>query len=157
MKYKVGYITAWRKAFFGIIILFLMVFGIIATVAPTVIGVTVVSNMLCVVAFIGGIILCLIVYADRGEKFAGFGIADFSEDELSYSDKKRHFNVKYSDIKKLDIEEIVIIQNTGPFAYRILIKTDRKTFYIESDRASGRSYNDTDIYNLYLELQRRIR
>lgn len=157
MKYKVGYITAWRKSFFGTIILFLMVFGIIATVAPAIISIAIASNMLCAVTFIGGIILCLLVYADRGDRFTGFGVADFSEEELSYSDKKRHFSIKYSDIKKLDIEEILLIQNAGPFAFRIMIKTDRKTFYIESDRACGRAYNDTDIYNLYLELQRRIR
>ena len=156
MKYKIGYITALRKAFFWSVLFAIVIFGSISTVASSLIGIVAISNIISAIAFFVGVFVCLLVYADRNDHFTDYGLAAFEEDGFKYSDKKRHFSVKYSDIKRIDLQEIIIRQNSSAYAYKILIQTDRRMFCIESDRAEGRPYTEMEIYQLYLELQKRI-
>jgi len=63
-----------------------------------------------------------------------------------------------SDIKKVDMEKIVMGENTAPkiLAYKMLIRTDKKKYYIESERAFGREYNEVDLHRLYIYLQENL-
>lgn len=156
MKVKIGYITAWRKTFFWSVIFMIFFFGLASTLAGSLIGEGLVSNVIGMFAFLGGIVLCLLVYSDRNDSFTDYGMASFEREQFDYRDKKQKFSIKYSDIKKLDIQQIKIQQNSRAFAYKILIQTEKKLYFIESDRALGREYNEMDIYNLYLEIQKKI-
>ena len=51
-----------------------------------------------------------------------------------------------------------ILENTAPkiLAYKMLIKTDKKKYYIESERAFGREYNEVDLHRLYIYLQENL-
>ncbi|MGN0436109.1 MAG: hypothetical protein ACI4D8_05735, partial [Wujia sp.] len=107
---------------------------------------------------VGVLVLCMalmiLVISDKFERYKGYGTAVFEEDGFTYNDRKRHFRLKYNDIQKVDIENIMLGQNSkNPLAYRILIKTEKKKYYIESDRALGRDYTEVDLHRLYLDIQ----
>ena len=53
--------------------------------------------------------------------------------------------LKFEDIKTTEPGRILI-------AYRLVIKTDEKTFFIESDRAAGRKAEEVELYKLYQAL-----
>lgn len=156
MKVRVGYITAWRRAIFFSLVAAIIFFGTISTASSYLIGVALISNMLGVLALLGGVILVLFVVGDRALRFEGFGEADFTGGRFVYKDKKRKLDIKLSDIKNVDIEEIALGQNGFVLAYQLVIRTEKRKYYIESERTFKKTYQETDLYNLYLELQKQI-
>jgi hypothetical protein len=155
MKAEIGYITAWRRAIFFTLVIDIIIFGTISSVATAVVG-GVVANMLSVFALLLCIVIMLLVVADKGDRYSGTGTAVIDGDSFIYNDRKRHINLKLSDIKKVDIEKICIKYDGPPTAYRILIKTDRKKYYIESDRATGRDYTEMGINELYIYINQAL-
>lgn len=158
MTVRVGYITRWRRAIFVTMVLSIIIFGLGSSLGSMLLGKGIQTNMLNVLLLIGCIILILLVIADKWDWFEGEGTADISDGKFSYNDKKKHISVKLSDIKKVDIEKIVMGENTAPkvLAYKMLIKTNKKKYYIESERALGREYNEVDLYRLYIFLQENL-
>jgi len=158
MTVKVGYITRWRRAIFLSVVVSIVLFGFGSTLGGMILGKGIQANMLNVLLLIGCIILVLLVVADKWDWFEGEGTADVSNGRFSYNDKKKHISVKLSDIKKVDMEKIVMGENTAPkiLAYKMLIRTDKKKYYIESERAFGREYNEVDLHRLYIYLQENL-
>lgn len=157
MKVEVGYITSWRRAIFFTLIIAVVIFGTASTVSASLLGAGLVSNIISVGALVLCIGLFILVLADRWNRYSGSGTASIEDGLLTYHDRKRHFEIKLKDIKKLDIEEITLGREGGkPLAFRILIQTDKKKYYIESDRAAGRAYNEVDLYRLYLYVQKNM-
>ncbi|MBE5933199.1 MAG: hypothetical protein E7263_07250 [Lachnospiraceae bacterium] len=158
MTVRVGYITKWRRTIFLSIVLSIILFGLGTSIGNMLLGKGIQTNMLSVLILIGCIALVLIVIADKWEWFEGEGTADISNGKFSYNDKKKHISVNLSDIKKVDIEKIVMGENTAPkvLAYKLLIKTNKKKYYIESERAYGREYNEVDLHRLYIYLQENL-
>jgi hypothetical protein len=160
LKVEVGYITSWRRAIFFTFVACIIVFGIVSTLSQTYIGAGFVSNIIGVAVLMVCILIFLLVYADKWNRYSGTGTAVISDGVFVYNDKKRHYSIPLSDITGLDIQNIRISNensvsgNAGtPIAYRIMIKTARKKYYIESDRAGGRAYNEVDLHRLYIFLQ----
>lgn len=153
MKVEVGYITAWRRAIFFTFIFSIILFGTVSSIASAYIG-GIVSNIISVGILLVCVAFFILVLADKWDKYSGLGIAEIKDGVFIYEDKKRHYKIKLEDIKKVDIENVKTGENLKTIlAYRILIQTVKnKKYYIESDRASGREYNEVDIYNLYLYL-----
>lgn len=151
MKATVGYITSWRRAIFFSLVISIILFGTASTLCTSYLGPGLHSNIISVgvlVLCIGGFILVL---ADKFNWYTGTGSAIIQDGCFVYNDKKRHFNINLNEIDKVDIEKIVIgREGSAPLAYRILIKTGKKKYYIESDRAAGRQMTDIGIYDLYL-------
>lgn len=153
MKTTVGYITSWRRMIFWTLVFSIILFGLASTLCTTYIGPGLVSNIISVGVLVICIGIFILVIGDKWNKFTGEGFAAISDEVLVYNDKKRHFNIKLSDIKKIDIENIKTgSQSKTVLAYRIVIKTSNKKYYIESDRALGRQMTEMDLYNLYLFL-----
>jgi hypothetical protein len=155
MKAEIGYITAWRRAIFFSLVIDIILFGTVSTIASTFIG-GIAANMLSVCALLLCGVITLLVVADKWERYSDIGMAVIDDGRLIYNDKKRHINVKLSDIKKVDMEKISIKYDGPPTAYRILIKTNRKKYYIESDRANGRDFKDMGINELYLYINQAL-
>lgn len=158
MTVRVGYITKWRRAIFLSVVLSIVIFGLGSSLGSMLLGKGIHTNMFNALILIVCIILVLLVIADKWDWFEGEGTADISDGRFSYNDKKKHISVKISDIKKVDMEKIVMGENTTPkvLAYRMLIKTDKKKYYIESERALGREYNEVDLHRLYIYLQENL-
>lgn len=158
MTVRVGYITRWRRAIFLALVFDIILFGLGSSLGTVLFGKGIRANMLSVLLLIIGIVIFLLVLADKWEWFEGEGTAIIENGKFSYNDKKKHINVKLSDIKKVDIEKIVMGENTAPkvLAYKLLIKTDKKKYYIESERAQGREYNEVDLHRLYIYLQENL-
>lgn len=150
MKCEIGYITAWRRAIFFVLVLDIIIFGTASTIASSVIG-GIAANVISVAALMLCAVLFVLVLADKLDRYRDVGTAVIEDGVLTYNDRKRHIDVKLSDIRKLDIEKINMGRYDGPAtAYRLLIKTDKRKYYIESDRACGRSYEEMGINDLYL-------
>lgn len=151
MKVEVGYITSWRRAIFITVIFSIIVFGLASTISTSVIGAGIISNMISVGALVLCIGLFILVLADKWHRYEGYGTAAIEDGVFTYNDKKHSFEIKISDMKKVDMENITIGREGGRIlAYRLLIKTDKKKYYIESEHAAGRKYNEVDLYRLYL-------
>lgn len=156
LKYEIGYIKAWRSTIFLVTVFSMIILGISMSVAGSVFGPGIISGMICLGAIFICIILMIITFADKFRLFEGFAEVEYHEEGFRYKDKKKKIEISYSDIKKLDIQPIKFGEGIKyVIAYRILIEADNKKFYIESDRAGGRTYTEVDIYKLYLELQKR--
>ncbi len=157
MKYEIGYITAWRRAIFFSLILAVVIFGLTSTIASAAVGAGLLANILGVAGLVVGIAIFILVLADKSERYKGEGMAEFKDNCFIYDDRKHHYNIELSSIKKLDIEPIKMGEAMKtPIAFRILIMTDKKKYYIESDRALGRNYNEVDLHRLYIDLQKNI-
>ncbi|MCM1273006.1 MAG: hypothetical protein NC225_12010 [Clostridium sp.] len=157
MKAEVGYITAWRRGIFFSFIGAIILFGTANTLAGAYIKIVLVQNIIGVFALLAGIIMVTVVVGDPLKRYIGEGQLDILEDTIRYEDKKRHFTWEKNAIKNVDIQPIYIGQSgTTPLAYRIMIDTGKKKYYIESDRARGRQYNEVGLYKLYLCLQQNI-
>lgn len=154
MKVEIGYITSWRRAIFFTLIIAVVIFGTASTVSSAVLGPGLVSNVISVGALVLCIGLFILVLADKWNRYTGSGTASIEKGILTYHDRKRHIEIDTKKITKLDMEEITLGREGGkPIAFRLLIQCDRKKYYIESDRAGGRSYDEVDLYRLYLYLQ----
>lgn len=158
MTVKVGYITRWRQAIFGTIVLDILLLGLGNAFSKTIFGVGIRSNIFSVLMLLVVIVFTLLVVADKWCWFEGEGTASIENGEFTYKAKKKQINVKLSDIKKVDIEKIVLGENTTPkvLAYKLIIKTNKRKYYIESERAYGREYNEVDLHRLYIYLQENI-
>lgn len=157
MKVEVGYITSWRRAIFITVIIAITVFGLVSTVSTAYLGAGLVSNIISVGALVLCIGLFILVLADKWNHYSGYGTAAIEDGIFTYNDKKHHYEIKISDIKKIDMEKITTGREGGkPLAYRMLIKTERKKYYIESERAAGCEYNEVDLYRLYLYLNQNM-
>lgn len=159
MTVEVGYITSWRKAVFFSLIVSVVFFGTVSTLCTAYLPIKLIANIVSA----GALVLCIagfiMVLADKGGRYTGKGTGNIDNGVFVYSDKKRHFEIPIRDIKKTDVEKILLgNSNTSakPIAYRMLIKTDKKKYYIESDKALGREYNEVDLYRLYIYLQENI-
>ncbi len=150
MKVEVGYITAWRRAIFFTFIISIVIFGTVSSIASSVLN-GLAGKLLILIAILLCIVLFILVISDKWDKYTGIGIGEIKDGVLIYEDRKRHFKIKLDDIKKVDIEKIKWGENIkGVLAYRILIKTDKKKYYIESERAGGREYDEVELHKLYL-------
>ncbi len=157
MKVEVGYITSWRRAIFFTLIIAVIIFGTVSTVSASLITAGLVSNIISVGALVLCIGLFILVLSDHWNRYSGSGTASIEDGLFTYHDRKRHYEIRLKDIKKLDIEEITLGREGGrPLAFRILIQTKKKKHYIESDRAAGRAYNEVDLYRLYLYVQKNM-
>lgn len=159
MTVEVGYITSWRRAIFFSLVGAIVLFGLASTICSAYVGITILGNIISVGVLIICIGIFILVIADKNGKYTGKGTGDINDGIFIYSDKKRHYEIALNDIKKVDIETITMGNSGGngkTVAYRILIKTDKKKYYIESDRAAGREYNEVDLYRLYIYLQENL-
>ncbi len=158
MTVKIGYITKWRRAIFFALIIAVLLFGLGSSLGVVLFGKGLRSNAISVFMLLLGIVIFILVLADKWEWFEGEGTAVIADGKFSYNDKKKHINAKLSDIKKVDIEKIVMGETTAPkvLAYKLLIQTDKKKYYIESERAYGREYNEVDLHRLYIYIQENI-
>lgn len=159
MTVEVGYITSWRRKIFLTLIFAIVFFGISSSVCTAYIPIKIFANIISLFVLFICVIMFVFVLADKNDRYAGKGTADIKEGIFVYGDKKRHYEIRLADIKKVDIEKISL-GNAGeekkPIAYRILIQTHKKKYYIESERARGRKYNEVDLYRLYIYLQDKI-
>ncbi len=158
MTVRVGYITSWRRAIFAAVVFAIVLFGLGSSLGIVLFGKGIQANVLNVLMLILGIVIFILVLADKWEWFEGDGTAVIQDGKFSYNDKKKHINIALADIKKVDMEKIVMGENTSPkvLAYRMLIKTDKKKYYIESERALGQEYNEVDLHRLYIFLQENL-
>ena len=156
MTVEVGYITSWRRAIFFSLIISIILFGTVSTVCSAYIGIALVCNIISVGVLVICIALFILVLADKGSWYSGKCCGNIDNGVFFYNDKKRHFEIPLKDINKVDIENIYIGNSNAagkPLAYRLLIQTGKKKYYIESDRAAGREYNEVDLHRLYIYLQ----
>lgn len=154
MKVEIGYITSWRRAIFFVFVGCIVIFGLASTLSASLLGAGLVSNIISVGALTLCIGLFILVLADKWNRYSGTGTATIEDGALCYNDKKRHFNIALKDITKLDMEAITIGREGGrPIAFSLLIQTGKKKYYIESDRAGGRSFDEVDLHRLYLYIR----
>lgn len=154
MKVKVGYVTSWRKAVFFSLIGFILFFGFSRTISQSFIGANRITSIISLMAFlIGGIWFVYVCFGSR-YKFEGEGILEIKDGQADYRDKKRHFCLPLHAIKKIDILPITFQKQGGkPLAYQVIVASDKKTYYIESEFVTDQSYDQVDLYKLYLYLQ----
>ncbi len=158
MTVQVGYIEKWRRAIFFTLILSIALFGLTNTLCNAYVGVQIITNIISVAVLLLCIVLFILVIADKWGRYTGDGTAAIEDGWFIYNDKKRHIKVKLSDIKKVDMEKITVGgTNERVLAYKMLIKTDKKKYYIESDKADGREYDQVDLHRLYIYLQQNMR
>lgn len=156
MTVEVGYITSWRRAIFFSLIGAIVLFGLASSLCEAYVSIAFLGNIISVGILVLCIAVFILVLADRKGRYTGKGTGNIQDGIFIYSDKKRHFEISLKDIKKVDMERIFMGNSGGngkPLAYRLLIKTDKKKYYIESDRAAGREYNEVDLHRLYIYLQ----
>lgn len=159
MTVEVGYITSWRRAIFFSLVGAIVLFGLASSLCAAYVSIAFLGNIISVGILVLCIAMFILVLADRKGRYTGKGTGNIQDGIFIYSDKKRHFEISLKDIKKVDMERIFMGNSGGngkPLAYRLLIKTDKKKYYIESDRASGREYNEVDLHRLYIYLQEHI-
>jgi hypothetical protein len=59
-----------------------------------------------------------------------------------------------ADIKSVDIKPITLGQTSKTnLAYLLVIKTNKKKYQIESERARGQAYDEVDLHRLYIWIQ----
>ena len=113
-----------------------------------------VSNMVSVAALLLCIVVFVLVLSDKWERFEGEGIAAIENGEFTYHDKKRHIEIAMDDIKSVDIKPITLGQTSKTnLAYLLVIKTNKKKYQIESERARGQAYDEVDLHRLYIWIQ----
>ena len=152
MKVKVGYITRWRRAIFFTLVACIVVFGLVSTVCAKLIEAALVSNMVSVAALLLCIVVFVLVLSDKWERFEGEGIAAIENGEFTY--QKRHIEIAMDDIKSVDIKPITLGQTSKTnLAYLLVIKTNKKKYQIESERARGQAYDEVDLHRLYIWIQ----
>ena len=157
MKAEVGHITSWRRGIFFSLVAAIIFFGLTNTIAQTYVETILIRNMIGVFALLIGIVFVLLIVADPKGIYEGQGELEITTEQISYKDKKRSFNLKREDIKSIDIKPVYFGQNEkSPLAFHIVIDTGKKKYYIESDRAKGRKYDEVDLYKLYLYLQENV-
>ncbi len=158
MTVKVGYIEKWRRAIFFTLIFGIAIFGLTNTLCNAYVGIQLATNVISVAVLLACIVFFVLVLADKWDRYTGDGTAVIEDGYFVYNDKKRHIKVKLSDIKKVDMEKITMGgMNEKVLAYKMLIKTDKKKYYIESDRADGRAYDQVDLHRLYIFLQKNLK
>ena len=109
--------------------------------------VSVAALLLCIVVFV-------LVLSDKWERVEGEGIAAIENGEFTYHDKKRHIEIAMDDIKSVDIKPITLGQTSKTnLAYLLVIKTNKKKYQIESERARGQAYDEVDLHRLYIWIQ----
>ena len=150
MKVKVGYITRWRRAIFFTLVACIVVFGLVSTICAKLIEAALVSNMVSVAALLLCIVVFVLVLSDKWERFEGEGIAAIENGEFTYHD----IEIAMDDIKSVDIKPITLGQTSKTnLAYLLVIKTNKKKYQIESERARGQAYDEVDLHRLYIWIQ----
>lgn len=157
MKAEVGYITAWRRGIFFSFIAAIIFFGLAGTITQAYVETILIRNIVGVFALLAGIVFVILIVADPKGIYEGQGELEITTEQISYKDKKRSFNLKREDIKTIDIKPVYFGQNEKSIlAFHIIIDTGKKKYYIESDRAKGRRYDEVGLYKLYLYLQENV-
>lgn len=157
MKAEVGYITAWRRGIFFSLVAAIIFFGLAGTITQAYVETILIRNIVGVFALLVGIVFVILIVADPKGIYEGQGELEITTEQISYKDKKRSFNIKREDIKSIDIKPVYFGQNEKSIlAFHIIIDTGKKKYYIESDRAKGRKYDEVGLYKLYLYLQENI-
>lgn len=157
MKAEVGYITAWRRGIFFSLVAAIIFFGLAGTITQAYVETILIRNIVGVFALLVGIVFVILIVADPKGIYEGQGELEITTEQISYKDKKRSFNIKREDIKSIDIKPVYFGQNEKSIlAFHIIIDTGKKKYYIESDRAKGRKYDEVGLYKLYLYLQENV-
>ena len=157
MKAEVGYITAWRRGIFFSLVAAIIFFGLAGTITQAYVETILIRNIVGVFALLVGIVFVILIVADPKGIYEGQGELEITTEQISYKDKKRSFNIKREDIKSIGIKSIYFGQNEKSIlAFHIIIDTGKKKYYIESDRAKGRKYDEVGLYKLYLYLQENV-
>lgn len=157
MKAEVGYITAWRRGIFFSLVAAIIFFGLAGTITQAYVETILIRNIVGVFALLVGIVFVIFIVADPKGIYEGQGELEITTELISYKDKKRNFNLKREDIKSIDIKPVYFGQNEKSIlAFHIIIDTGKKKYYIESDRAKGRKYDEVGLYKLYLYLQENV-
>lgn len=157
MKAEVGYITSWRRGIFFSFVAAIIFFGLVSTITQAYVETVLIRNIVGVFALLVGIVFVFLIVADPKGIYEGQGELEITAERISYKDKKRSFDLKREDIKSIDIKPVYFGQNEKTLlAFHIVIDTGKKKYYIESDRAKGRKYNEVDLYRLYLYLQENV-
>lgn len=157
MKAEVGYITAWRRGIFFSLVAAIIFFGLAGTITQAYVETILIRNIVGVFALLVGIVFVILIVADPKGIYEGQGELEITTEQISYKDKKRSFNIKREDIKSIDIKPVYFGQNEKSIlAFHIIIDTGKKKYYIESDRAKGRRYDEVGLYKLYLYLQENV-
>ena len=157
MKAEVGYITAWRRGIFFSLVAAIIFFGLAGTITQAYVETILIRNIVGVFALLVGIVFVILIVADPKGIYEGQGELEITTEQISYKDKKRSFNIKREDIKSIDIKPVYLGQNEKSIlAFHIIIDTGKKKYYIESDRAKGRKYDEVGLYKLYLYLQENV-
>lgn len=157
MKAEVGYITAWRRGIFFSLVAAIIFFGLTNTIMQAYVETVLIRNIVGVFALLVGIVFVFLIVADPKGIYEGQGVLEITAEQICYQDKKRSFNIKRENIKSIDIKPIYFGQNEKALlAFHIVIDTGKKKYYIESDRAKGRKYDEVDLYKLYLYLQENV-
>ena len=158
MKVKVGFITAWRRAVFLAVVCGILFVGIGASLGNVLFGKTALANAVGVLSLFVALIPFALVFSDRNDRFTDEGEGRVENGILHYKDRKRSFDIKLDDIKTMDMKDIKMSERSkSALCYALVIKTEKKTYVIESEKASGRSDRDVDLYRLYsylLELRK---
>ena len=157
MKPEVGYTTAWRRGIFFSLVAAIIFFGLAGTITQAYVETILIRNIVGVFALLVGIVFVILIVADPKGIYEGQGELEITTEQISYKDKKRSFNIKREDIKSIDIKPVYFGQNEKSIlAFHIIIDTGKKKYYIESDRAKGRKYDEVGLYKLYLYLQENV-
>lgn len=157
MKAEVGYITAWRRGIFFSLVAAIIFFGLAGTITQAYVETILIRNIVGVFALLVGIVFVILIVADPKGIYEGQGELEITTEQISYKDKKRSFNIKRENIKSIDIKPVYFGQNEKSIlAFHIIIDTGKKKYYIESDRAKGRRYDEVGLYKLYLYLQENV-
>lgn len=157
MKAEVGYITAWRRGIFFSLVAAIIFFGLAGTITQAYVETILIRNIVGVFALLVGIVFVILIVADPKGIYEGQGELEITTEQISYKDKKRSFNIKRENIKSIDIKPVYFGQNEKSIlAFHIIIDTGKKKYYIESDRAKGRKYDEVGLYKLYLYLQENV-
>ena len=158
MKVRVGFITAWRRAVFFAVMCGILIVGLGASLGNVFFGKTALANAVGVISLFIALVPFAFIFADRNDRFAGEGEGKVENGIFSYKDKKRSFEIRLDDIKTMDMKDVKMSERSKTaLCYALTIKTEKKTYVIESDKASGRSERDVDLYRLYsylLELRK---
>lgn len=154
MKVKVGFITSWRRAMFFSLVGFILIFGFARSISTALLGINTVTTIISLAAFFAGAALFIYVTFGAKARFEGEGEISEANGVFRYKDKKRHFDVRMADIKKIDIQPMTFRKQGGnPLAYEVIIVAGNKKYLIESEFADGLEYNEVSLYKLYIFLQ----
>ena len=132
----------------------IVVFGLVSTVCAKLIEAALVSNMVSVAALLLCIVVFVLVLSDKWEALRAKESPRLRTGEFTYHDKKRHIEIAMDDIKSVDIKPITLGQTSKTnLAYLLVIKTNKKKYQIESERARGQAYDEVDLHRLYIWIQ----